>query len=364
MSQETATESITELPRVEYEDIISGIGLLNKDITKKQSNKSGLLFSQGDVLYGKLRPYLKNWLIPSFSGIAVGDFWVLKPENSDSGFIYRLIQTKQFDNVANQSTGTKMPRADWKLVSNTMFYVPILITEQVKIGRCFSVLDNLITLHQRKYDKFVAIKKALLEKMFPRDGKNIPEIRFKGFTETWEQRKLGALGSVAMCRRIFKEQTSSKGDIPFYKIGTFGGEADAFITRELFEEYKAKFPYPSDGAVLISASGSIGRTVVYSGENAYFQDSNIVWLAHDDRITDFFLKHLYSVIRWAGIEGSTIKRLYNDNILKTEIFLPPMPEQVKIANYLDSIDNLITLHQRQLERLKNIKSALLEKMFV
>ena len=331
VNRSTEMACLSELPRVEYEDIISGIGLLNKDITKKQSNKSGLLFSQGDVLYGKLRPYLKNWLIPSFSGIAVGDFWVLKPENSDSGFIYRLIQTKQFDNVANQSTGTKMPRADWKLVSNTMFYVPILITEQVKIGRCFLVLDNLITLHQRKeisgfltkIDKIIAQKMAF----------------------AWEQRKLGALGSVAMCRRIFKEQTSSKGDIPFYKIGTFGGEADAFITRELFEEYKAKFPYPSDGAVLISASGSIGRTVVYSGENAYFQDSNIVWLAHDDRITDSFLKHLYSVIRWAGIEGSTIKRLYNDNILKTEIFLPPMPEQVKIANYLDSIDNLITLHQ-------------------
>ena len=166
VNRSTEMACLSELPRVEYEDIISGIGLLNKDITKKQSNKSGLLFSQGDVLYGKLRPYLKNWLIPSFSGIAVGDFWVLKPENSDSGFIYRLIQTKQFDNVANQSTGTKMPRADWKLVSNTMFYVPILITEQVKIGRCFSVLDNLITLHQRQLERLKNIKSALLEKMF------------------------------------------------------------------------------------------------------------------------------------------------------------------------------------------------------
>ena len=177
----------------------------------------------------------------------------------------------------------------------------------------------------------------------------VKEPRFCGSFSffTWEQRELGTLGQVAMCRRIFKEQTTTKGDIPFYKIGTFGGIADAFISRALFEEYKAKFPYPHNGAILISASGSIGRTVVYSGENEYFQDSNIVWLAHDERITDSFLKHLYSVIHWAGIEGSTIKRLYNDNILKTEIFLPPIAEQIKLSKFLDSIDNLITLHQRK-----------------
>ena len=138
------------LPRVEYEDIISGIGLLNKDITKKTSCKVGLAFHDGDVLYGKLRPYLKNWLLPSFSGIAVGDFWVMKPQEADSSFVYRLIQTQQFDEIANQSTGTKMPRADWKLVSKSLFRVPLSIHEQAKIGHYFSALDDLITLHQRK----------------------------------------------------------------------------------------------------------------------------------------------------------------------------------------------------------------------
>ena len=139
------------LPRVEYEDIISGIGLLNKDITKKPSNKTGLIFYEGDVLYGKLRPYLKNWLIPSFQGIAVGDFWVLRPQNTDSSFVYRLIQTQQFDEVANQSVGTKMPRADWKLVSKACFYVPTTMHEQEQLGAFFRHLDHLITLHQRKH---------------------------------------------------------------------------------------------------------------------------------------------------------------------------------------------------------------------
>lgn len=154
------------LPRVEYEDIISGIGLLNKDITKKMSCKVGLAFHDGDVLYGKLRPYLKNWLLPSFSGIAVGDFWVMKPQEADSSFVYRLIQTQQFDEIANQSTGTKMPRADWKLVSKSLFRVPSSIHEQAKIGHYFSALDDLITLHQRKLERLQNIKKSCLEKMF------------------------------------------------------------------------------------------------------------------------------------------------------------------------------------------------------
>ena len=138
------------LPRVEYEDIVSGTGRLNKDIYAKQSIKSGIAFHQGDVLYGKLRPYLQNWLLPTFDGLAVGDFWVLQPQNADSSFLYRLIQSRQFDEVANQSTGTKMPRADWKLVSKTVFSIPSNISEQAAIGTYFTALDSLITLHQRK----------------------------------------------------------------------------------------------------------------------------------------------------------------------------------------------------------------------
>ena len=174
---------------------------------------------------------------------------------------------------------------------------------------------------------------------------DIPAIRFKGFSDTWEQRKLGEIGSVSMCRRIFKEQTSENGEIPFYKIGTFGGEADAFISRELFEEYKAKYQYPKKGDILISASGSIGRTVVFTGKNEYFQDSNIVWLNHDKHLDNSFLKCFYSIVKWAGIEGSTIKRLYNDNILNTAITLPSVEEQQKIGAYFENLDNLITLHQ-------------------
>ena len=190
-----------------------------------------------------------------------------------------------------------------------------------------------------------------------------PAIRFKGFSDAWEQRKLGEIGSVSMCRRIFKEQTSETGDIPFYKIGTFGADPDAFISRELFEEYKSKYPYPQKGDILISASGSIGRAVEFAGNNEYFQDSNIVWLNHDERLSNPFLKCFYSVVKWAGIEGSTIKRLYNDNILNTVICMPSVPEQKRIGLFFENLDNLITLHQRKFEKLTNVKKSMLEKMF-
>lgn len=180
----------------------------------------------------------------------------------------------------------------------------------------------------------------------------------------WEQCKLGDLGSVAMNKRIFKEQTSESGDIPFYKIGTFGATADAFISRELFEMYKKKYPYPKIGDLLISASGSIGRVVEYKGNDEYFQDSNIVWLKHDDRINNLFLKQFYSIVKWHGLEGSTIKRLYNKNILETTIHLPVFDEQEKIGTLFKQLDDIITLHQRKLEQLKELKKAYLQAMFV
>ena len=216
-------------------------------------------------------------------------------------------------------------------VQKTMVCYPKSKAEQQLIADCFRNLDNLITLHQRE---FVFLCKEKIE-----------IIRY--IKNTWEQRKLGEIGSVSMCRRIFKEQTSENGEIPFYKIGTFGGEADAFISRELFEEYKAKYQYPKKGDILISASGSIGRTVVFTGKNEYFQDSNIVWLNHDKHLDNSFLKCFYSIVKWAGIEGSTIKRLYNDNILNTAITLPSVEEQQKIGAYFENLDNLITLHQRK-----------------
>ena len=189
-----------------------------------------------------------------------------------------------------------------------------------------------------------------------------PQIRFKGFTEAWEQRKLGDYGLVQMCRRIYKDQTSEIGDVPFFKIGTFGGQPDAFISRSLFQDYRKQYPFPSVGTPLISAAGSIGRTVIYQGEEAYFQDSNIVWLDNNEKLNNVFLNSLYKKIDWK-LEGSTIKRLYNKDILNAEVCVPSTLEQCQVGSFFAHLDSLITLHQRKLDAIKKIKSALLEKMF-
>jgi type I restriction enzyme S subunit len=162
----TASSNEPDLLRVEYEDIVSGQGQLNKDIYEKKSTKSGIRFEPGDVLFGKLRPYLQNWLLPDFTGIAVGDWWVLRPNDMNHEFIYTLIQSPKYQTVSNLSTGTKMPRSDWSVVSKTAFAVPSDVAEQTKIGVTFRALDRLITLHQREYEKLQNMKEELLEKMF------------------------------------------------------------------------------------------------------------------------------------------------------------------------------------------------------
>jgi type I restriction-modification system specificty subunit len=193
--------------------------------------------------------------------------------------------------------------------------------------------------------------------------RSTPYLRFKKFKEKWQLKVLGNLGSVAMNKRIFKEETSEVGEIPFYKIGTFGREPDSFITREKFEEYKSKYPHPEIGDILISASGSIGRTVEYLGEEAYFQDSNIVWLKHDERLDNSFLKQFYSIVKWQGIEGTTIKRLYNKNILETPIALPSVSEQSAIGSLFRTLDDLLASYKNNLANYQSFKATMLSKMF-
>ena len=179
----------------------------------------------------------------------------------------------------------------------------------------------------------------------------------------WKTKKLGEVAEVCMCKRIFAHQTSKIGNIPFYKIGTFGKEADAYISSQLYEEYKAKYSYPEKGDVLISAAGTLGRTVVFDGRPAYFQDSNIVWLKIDkSQLCNDYLAHYYKVIKWASSEGSTISRLYNGIICDTEILLPPLEEQAAIAEALSDVDSLTSSLQKLIEKKKAIKQGAMQEL--
>ena len=150
---------------------------------------------------------------------------------------------------------------------------------------------------------------------------------------------LGDVGSICMCKRILKSQTNTASGVPFYKIGTFGKEADAYISQETFDEYRSRYNFPKKGDVLISAAGTIGRTVVYDGKPAYFQDSNIVWIDNDESIVlNSYLRYCYELKPWKASEGGTIPRLYNDNIAKAVIAVPSIEEQKRIVSILDRFD--------------------------
>lgn len=179
----------------------------------------------------------------------------------------------------------------------------------------------------------------------------------------WEEKTLGDVGTVKMCKRVLKEQTSEEGEIPFYKIGTFGGTPDAFISRELYEELKTKYSFPRKGNILLSASGTIGRTVIYDGQDAFFQDSNIVWLDTDSSILDEFLFQFYNKTSWNNLEGGTIKRLYNGLFLSKVIYLPSLPEQKKIAEFLSVIDVVIEKQKETVAAWEERKKGVMQKLF-
>lgn len=174
----------------------------------------------------------------------------------------------------------------------------------------------------------------------------------------WQRVRLGDVGKPCMCKRVMKHQTTRYGEIPFYKIGTFGNTADAFISKKLFLEYKTKYSFPKKGDVLISASGTIGRAVIYDGKPAYFQDSNIVWIDNDETLVkNDFLFYAYSNVKW-NTEHTTILRLYNDNFRNTLIPLPSLNEQSAIANILSDLDRYLCALDALILKKEGVKKAL------
>ena len=177
---------------------------------------------------------------------------------------------------------------------------------------------------------------------------------------------LGEIGPVRMCKRIMKDETSPDGEIPFFKIGTFGGKADVFISRERYEEYKSKYPYPKRGDVLISAAGTIGRLVVFDGRESYFQDSNIVWVENDEaKATNACLYYALQLARWKPSQGSTILRLYNDDIRAVEFFAPEsLSDQGRVASILSAIDRKIALNRKRIATLEAMAKEIYDYWFV
>ena len=252
--------------------------------------------------------------------------------------------------------GTKVTSISKSAIKDTYILVPP-IAEQHRIAKALSDIDSLIMQLDKLIEKKRAIKQGAMQQLLT--GK----VRLKGFTEPWVEKKLGKIGSLAMCKRIFQEETSESGDVPFYKIGTFGQQADAYISKDKYEQFKSMYRFPNKGDVLISAAGTIGRTVVYDGSPAYFQDSNIVWLVHNEnQILNSFLFYVYQRIEW-NTENTTIARLYNNNFNNTVVVFPKsLREQSIIVSVLSSMDDEISALESRRDKYTAIKQGMMQKL--
>lgn len=363
VQRESAVQvSSFDYPSVEYEDVIAEEGRLNKNIRMKEVQKTGIKFDRTQVLYGKLRPYLHNWLNPDFMGVAVGDWWVLRPIEMDKNFLYRLIQTKKFDEVANQSSGSKMPRADWNLVSNTEFIIPTSTKEQSRIADTFDAFDSLIALHQRKYEKLKLFKAAMLEKMFPKNGETVPQIRFAGFSGEWKKRKLG---------ECFAERSerSADGELIAITINSGVVKASELNRHDNSSEDKSNYKVVRVNDIAYNSMRMWQGASGYSRYDGILSPAYTVLIPQEGINSRFFayMFKRYDMIHEFEINSQGLTKdtwnLKYPALSPIRIMMPKHEEQAKIASYFENLDSLIVTQQRKYEKLKLFKVAMLEKMF-
>jgi type I restriction enzyme S subunit len=292
---------------VEYGDIIF-------------TGSSESLFESGMSSVLTVKTEEKLYLNSFCFGFRLNDGGMMLPEFSKHLFRSPSVR-KQIVRLANGVTRFNLSRGKMESISIPLPPLPIQ-EEIVRILDNFTELTAELTARKKQFEYY-------------RD-------KLLTFGDEVEWKTLGDIGPVRMCKRIMKAETSSFGDVPFYKIGTFGKEPDAFITFKKFNEYKEAFSFPKKGDILISASGTIGRTVIYDGEPAYFQDSNIVWIDNDEgQVLNKFLFYWYSTEPWSIPVGGTIARLYNNLLMKTRVPVLPIREQERIVSILDKFNALV-----------------------
>ena len=296
-----------------------------------------------------------------FEDIAIRDFVFTRLEKADASFEWEPYI----------STGTQR-----NLNADKVKAFAIAVPgsrEAAKIGRCFANLDSLITLHQRKYDKLCTVKKSMLDKMFPKPGETEPEIRFEGFTDPWEQRKFSDLVLIergGSPRPIDAYITEDPAGLNWVKIGDAPsmGRYITSTSEKIKPEGLSKTRQVYPGDLVLSNSMSFGRPYIMAVEGCIHDG----WLLIRDTQNQFdpvFLCHMLGTPQMLDqyrmfASGSTVNNLNKELVGNAMVPLPNRDEQVKIGKYLDELDSLITLHQRKLELLKNMKKSLLDKMFV
>lgn len=290
-----------------------------------------------------------------------------------SQYIMYLLLSTSFFNSQIKTLMSITSQAALSMTNIRLFKIPLppTLVEQQKIAKALSDVDNVISTLEKLITKKKNLKQGTMQQLltgkkrlpgFAKSGK-FKQTEIGEIPEDWEVKSLSSIGEVKMCKRVLKYQTSETGDIPFYKIGTFGKEPDSYISRELFNFLKNNYSYPKKGDILISAAGTIGRTVVFDGKDSFFQDSNIIWLENDESvILNIFLSYLFKVIKWQTEDGGIVSRLYNNNFRVTQIPIPSKPEQTAIANVLSSMDKEIEALEAKLRKYRNLKTGMMQQL--
>lgn len=362
--------------------IISQRDFFDKDIANTENIDGYYVVEPNDFVYNPristtapFGPIKRNKL--ERSGAMSPLYYVFRPNNVDLSYLEWFFQTSCWYPFM-RFNGNSGARSDRFAITDKIFNempisLPQDIEEQKRIGMFLTTLDTLITLHQRKYDKLTNVKKSMLEKMFPQNGSNVPEIRFKGFTEAWEQRKFSELVTIergGSPRPIDRFITKEENGLNWIKIGD-APEQGNYITKteeKIKPEGLSKTREVHPGDLILSNSMSFGRPYILAIDGCIHDG----WLAIRDTEKRFDLKFLCTLLGTdnmlsqykAMAAGSTVNNLNKELVGATTVSYPVMDEQVKLGEFFDGIDHLITLHQRELEKLKNFKKACLEKMFV
>ena len=369
----TKSSDNPDLPRIEYQDIISGEGRLNKDLNKNIDCRKGIVFETNDILYGKLRPYLKNWLHPNFNGIALGDFWVLQARNCDSKFLFSLVQSPKFQRVANDTSGTKMPRSDWKTVSQTEFSIPTSNEEQSAIGKLFRTLDDLLASYKDNLANYQSLKATMLSKMFPKAGQTVPEIRLDGFEGEWEINKLNKYLTVSKKKNTKKQfgkedVLSVSGEVGIVNQIQFQGRSFAGVSVEMYSIVETgnivytKSPLKANPYGIIKTNYGIPGIVstlyaVYLPNENLFPGFVERYFENDLRLNSY-LKPLVN----KGAKNDM--KVSDENALLGNVIFPKLEEQIAISDYFINLDRFIQSHKDKISQLETLKKKLLQDMFV
>ena len=370
----------SELPEMfEYVDLESVIGtemISHRTETKASApSRAQRLAKMGDVFYQTVRPYQRNNYLfdkPDNNYVFSTGYAQMRP-SIDSSFLMNFIQTDGFVKIVlDNCTGTSYPAINSSDLANLVITYPVNIEEQTKIGSYFENLDHLITLHQRKCESLKKVKKSMLQKMFPKNGESVPEIRFAGFTDPWEQRKLGEM-SLLITKGTTPINKSGEGTINFIKIENINADNGEIIPEMKISEDEhngyLKRSQLQENDILFSIAGTLGRV---STVKSSILPANTNQALAIIRIKDGVLNYITTVLKGNAVTDFIKKNptvgaqpnLSLEQVGNLEIPYPILSEQTKIGSYFQSLDNLITLHQRKVEKLKNIKKSMLQKMFV